>query len=81
MWRERGFLNEKFTMLQGLDIPEGPYRVHRIGNCLKCLGSKATLMPSLIVCVRGQFQMKADGFYHWGWTLQGLRVLGISGLE
>lgn len=32
------------------------------------------------VC-EGQFQMKADGFYHWGWTLQGLRVLGIAGLE
>lgn len=30
MGRERGFLNEKFSMLQDWDIPVGPYRVHGI---------------------------------------------------
>lgn len=34
MWRERAFLSEKVSMFQDLDIPEGPYRVHRIRNCL-----------------------------------------------
>lgn len=59
MWREGSFLSEKFSMLQSLDIPEGPTRVHRIRNCLQ---SKTTSMPSLVVFVRDNFRWKLMGF-------------------
>lgn len=70
MWRERGFLNEKFPMFQGLDIPEVLTGCAELGIVCKMSGIKPHFNAKFDCVCEGQFQMKADGFYHWGWLFK-----------
>lgn len=70
-----------FSMFQGLDIPEVPTGCTELGIVCEMSGIKNHFNAKFDCVCERQFQMKADGFYHWGWTLKGLNVLGITRLE